>query len=243
MMLRRLTKHLKDQNWFAVGLDFFIVIVGVFIGIQVANWNDFHKDKIGLAASLERLDNEVSHNIDMIGKVLTSFEEGREDLEQGRDALNHCAYSPDAQAALERSLFDLVEDVQPNFVTVALDQLARHDRYQDLLSPQFQSDFGLYAGRLMEEHEQLTSHYDNMWAHHVNHHPDVSAFFSADTETYEGWEFRLGKPFAEICADASFRNRYINTLGFYTSINNRLIRFGEEAEQFKKALEKEKGRN
>ena len=40
MLLRRVTKHITEQNWFAVGIDFFIVIVGVFIGIQVANWNE-----------------------------------------------------------------------------------------------------------------------------------------------------------------------------------------------------------
>jgi hypothetical protein len=40
MLLRSISKHVKDQNWFAVGLDFFIVVVGVFIGIQVANWNE-----------------------------------------------------------------------------------------------------------------------------------------------------------------------------------------------------------
>lgn len=40
MILRRITGHVKDQNWFAVGVDFFIVVVGVFISIQVANWND-----------------------------------------------------------------------------------------------------------------------------------------------------------------------------------------------------------
>jgi len=40
MLLRRVTQHVKDQNWFAVGLDFLIVVVGVFIGLQVSNWND-----------------------------------------------------------------------------------------------------------------------------------------------------------------------------------------------------------
>ncbi|WP_425411063.1 DUF6090 family protein [Hyphococcus sp.] len=40
MLLRRITEHVKAQNWTAVALDFVIVVVGVFIGIQVANWND-----------------------------------------------------------------------------------------------------------------------------------------------------------------------------------------------------------
>jgi hypothetical protein len=39
MLLRRVIEHVRDQNWFAVLLDFVIVVVGVFIGIQVANWN------------------------------------------------------------------------------------------------------------------------------------------------------------------------------------------------------------
>jgi hypothetical protein len=39
MILRRLTQHVRDQNWFAVGLDFVIVVAGVFLGIQIGNWN------------------------------------------------------------------------------------------------------------------------------------------------------------------------------------------------------------
>lgn len=40
MILRRVTAHVKTQNWFAVALDLLVVIVGVFIGIEVANWNE-----------------------------------------------------------------------------------------------------------------------------------------------------------------------------------------------------------
>ncbi len=39
MILRRLSAHVKAQNWFAVALDFVIVVAGVFIGMQVSNWN------------------------------------------------------------------------------------------------------------------------------------------------------------------------------------------------------------
>ncbi len=39
VLLRRISNHVNEQNWFAVGIDFVIVVVGVFIGIQVANWN------------------------------------------------------------------------------------------------------------------------------------------------------------------------------------------------------------
>ena len=39
MLLRRVTEHVKAQNWTAVGIDFVIVVIGVFMGIQVNNWN------------------------------------------------------------------------------------------------------------------------------------------------------------------------------------------------------------
>ena len=44
MLLRRVAKHAKAQDWFAVALDLLIVVVGVFIGIEVANWNSARQD-------------------------------------------------------------------------------------------------------------------------------------------------------------------------------------------------------
>lgn len=40
MRYRRLLTQLRKQNWTAVGVDLVIVVLGVFIGIQVANWNE-----------------------------------------------------------------------------------------------------------------------------------------------------------------------------------------------------------
>ena len=40
MILRRIGEHVTAQNWFAVGLDLVIVVVGVFIGIEVQQWAD-----------------------------------------------------------------------------------------------------------------------------------------------------------------------------------------------------------
>lgn len=63
MILRRVTQHVKEQNWFAVGVDFLIVVVGVFIGIQVANWNDARSDRVAELGILERLETEYQYQI------------------------------------------------------------------------------------------------------------------------------------------------------------------------------------
>jgi hypothetical protein len=39
MILRRLAQSLKDQNWTAITIEFVLLVVGVFLGIQVGNWN------------------------------------------------------------------------------------------------------------------------------------------------------------------------------------------------------------
>lgn len=38
MILRRLTKHVKEQNWFAVGLEFVIVVIGVGVAMLGQQW-------------------------------------------------------------------------------------------------------------------------------------------------------------------------------------------------------------
>lgn len=38
MIPRRIYGHIRSHNWFAVGIDFLIVVVGVFVGVQVNEW-------------------------------------------------------------------------------------------------------------------------------------------------------------------------------------------------------------
>jgi len=40
MIFRRLATSIRDQDWGTVTLEIVIVVLGVFIGIQVSNWND-----------------------------------------------------------------------------------------------------------------------------------------------------------------------------------------------------------
>ncbi len=59
MILRRITEHVKAQNWFAVGLDFVIVVLGVFIGIQVSNWNAGRAERISERYYLAQLSQDL----------------------------------------------------------------------------------------------------------------------------------------------------------------------------------------
>ena len=45
MILRRFMQHVKEQNWFAVGLDVIVVIVGIFLGLQVQAWYEARAER------------------------------------------------------------------------------------------------------------------------------------------------------------------------------------------------------
>ena len=71
MILRRVMEHLRKQEWTAVGIDFLIVVVGVFLGLQVNNWNEAAADRRAgsaylsqLQGDLQRIEGEVRDQIE-----------------------------------------------------------------------------------------------------------------------------------------------------------------------------------
>lgn len=97
MILRRVTEHVKAQNWFAVGIDFIIVVVGVFIGIQVANWNDMRSAKKAERTYLLELRAEVAANNIVVGDIrdlaIITVEAGERSLaflEQDQPCTQNC---------------------------------------------------------------------------------------------------------------------------------------------------------
>ena len=55
MILRRLTESLKQQNWTAIAIEFVLLVAGVFLGIQVANWNATQQEHALEAEFIARL--------------------------------------------------------------------------------------------------------------------------------------------------------------------------------------------
>jgi hypothetical protein len=68
MILRRITEQVKTQNWVAVGIEFVIVVVGVFAGLQAQDWSTARADRIAERAAIERLIIEYKLNLELLGK-------------------------------------------------------------------------------------------------------------------------------------------------------------------------------
>ena len=86
MLLRRVIEHVRAQNWTAVAIDFVIVVVGVFVGIQVANWNEERLDDRRADAYLARIASDLATDIEGIDMRAAFW---REVIAEGEIAVRH----------------------------------------------------------------------------------------------------------------------------------------------------------
>jgi hypothetical protein len=74
MILRRLSSNLKTQNWVAIGIEFLLVVLGVFFGILAANWNEERLARRETAMLLAQLDEELATFVKYIDSVGRYYE-------------------------------------------------------------------------------------------------------------------------------------------------------------------------
>jgi hypothetical protein len=74
MIMRRFAQALKEQNWTSILIEFVLLVVGVFLGIEVANWNSGRIERALAATYLSSLAEDVRSDIveiDEINRVST----------------------------------------------------------------------------------------------------------------------------------------------------------------------------
>lgn len=75
MLLRRVMQHVKDQNWTAVILDFFIVVAGVYIGIFLGDIQDERNFASDTRRALSAVEDELRSDLDQLDHVIATQEE------------------------------------------------------------------------------------------------------------------------------------------------------------------------
>lgn len=69
MILRRVREHVTQHNWFAVGIDLVIVVLGVFLGMQVNNMNEARLERAAAAEyRLQIIDDLKGNETDMASR-------------------------------------------------------------------------------------------------------------------------------------------------------------------------------
>jgi hypothetical protein len=95
MNLRRVIEHVKAQHWGAVAIDFVIVVLGVFMGLQVQEWNAARGHRVAEIGYLDSMEADVAYSIDSLERMLTSMES----QQAARAALYEYSVDPGATLA------------------------------------------------------------------------------------------------------------------------------------------------
>ncbi|MCQ8184262.1 hypothetical protein NOG11_02575 [Parvularcula sp. BGMRC 0090] len=96
--------HVAGQNWLAVGIDLVIVVVGVFLGIQLGNWNAARADEQRHEAALDQLAEEIAANRLIVQDYRATYEERVDTVQRSADLLRQCASGPEVLAEVEAGL-------------------------------------------------------------------------------------------------------------------------------------------
>ena len=121
MLLRRLNQHVRNQNWFAVGLDLLIVIVGVYIGLQVQQWSNDRERQQREAKYLERLHEEVLRTSELRAENVALRHTTMSNLEVAHEYLigEEVSGNPGSSACLAIAMIAVMSKVTPDLPTVA----------------------------------------------------------------------------------------------------------------------------
>jgi hypothetical protein len=104
VILGRLSKSLKDQNWTAIWIEFILLVAGVFLGIQVSNWNAARADRAAYEAALTRLGAEIDTNLDSLDAFDVEIEASIAVGTKALTTLQSCVDSEDARQIVDAGL-------------------------------------------------------------------------------------------------------------------------------------------
>ncbi|OGT60806.1 MAG: hypothetical protein A3E01_19685 [Gammaproteobacteria bacterium RIFCSPHIGHO2_12_FULL_63_22] len=74
MIVRRIVEHLKNQHWTSVLIELAIVVLGVFIGLQVDNWNQARGERAAETGYLSGLREDVDYSTDKLQTLIANME-------------------------------------------------------------------------------------------------------------------------------------------------------------------------
>ena len=69
MMLRRIATAVRKHDWFTVVVETLIVVLGVFLGLQVNNWNEARGERAREKAHLANLAEDIRNDIKDIDEI------------------------------------------------------------------------------------------------------------------------------------------------------------------------------
>ena len=152
MILRRLARSLRDQNWTTITIEFVLLVLGVFLGIQAANWNAAVIERREARAAMLRLEADLRLSVELTDGGIASMAENARQADLVFERLRTCTLPEAERDDFANGLYRLGKSTTARYVRTTFDELRDSGRLG------FLGDAGLRqaldeAARRQELHE------------------------------------------------------------------------------------------
>lgn len=91
MIFQQIATAIRRQDWYAVAIEFLLVVAGVLVALQLDTWAQRQSDKQAYEAAVDRFRGEVAANLETIGFVEEELATELPKVREALDALETCA--------------------------------------------------------------------------------------------------------------------------------------------------------
>jgi hypothetical protein len=205
MILRRVIDHVRRQEWTAIFIDLVIVVVGVFIGIQVANWNAELIERREARDSMQRLQEDVALSVQLTQSSIDFMADNARLADLALARLRACDLPAGDRDDFATSLYRLGKVTPARFVRTTFDELRDSGKLRLIGNPGLRRDLTEVA-RLSEWYEKVFTLIAGRLEAHAAY-VDGQVIFDVDGSIGGGgrigWE-RLDMDFDVACKDRRF---------------------------------------
>jgi hypothetical protein len=107
MILRRVIQHVRKQEWSAIIIDFIIVVVGVYMGIELGNWNEDRDAQDDYQRALDRLSVEIDANLGTLDSIEPTVRQSLQTVGKAIDVLLSCTDSESNRQVVNAGLTEV----------------------------------------------------------------------------------------------------------------------------------------
>ncbi len=135
MILRRVIEHVREQNWTAIAIDFVIVVLGVFVGIQAQEWNNLRAQRRLEHVYLERVLSDINLSIDTNELNVARLTGNSDGSTLVLNSLRSCSLNEAQRDAFADGLSDIAKVGPSVFVLNTMDEMLSAGNFSIIRSP------------------------------------------------------------------------------------------------------------
>lgn len=158
MILRRLAEAFWKQDWIAVFLEVLIVVVGIFVGLQVNDWNEDRKAKNEEIVYLERIVEDFGISIRETNESIEFQARHARRAAIVLDALNACDIPVEAQLDFANGIYHLGKISPVEFARTTIDELRSAGRFAILRNAELRRQ----VSQMVQDYEDHRAFFDDL---------------------------------------------------------------------------------